>query len=192
MALADQVGLTGPQYEVHIERGKIREFAHAMEAPLTEFLDGPAPVIPPTFLVCAPYTWGYTLERPRGTVFASIEHDLTVSLHAEESFAFHGQPIRAGEKLVAEPKLEKVWERNGATGGKLTFLTILNSYRDATGNLRAEQRSTSVTTAAAPGEGEWQPQIPPYEPDYRELERPSPFASIARQAVNDLKPGAPP
>ena len=40
MALADQVGLTGPEYEVDIERGKIREFSRAMQAQLPEFLDG--------------------------------------------------------------------------------------------------------------------------------------------------------
>ena len=120
MALADQVGLSGPEYEVFIERGKIREFARAMDAPLSDFLDGSAPVIPPTFLVCAPYTWGYTLERPRGTVFAEIDHDLAVSLHAEESFVFHGVPPRAGERLVARPKLEKVWEKHGSSGGKPT------------------------------------------------------------------------
>ena len=88
MILQEHIGLTGPEYDVYIERGKIREFARAMQAPLAEFLEGDAPVVPATFLVCAPYTWGYTLERPRGTNFSRIDHDLTVSLHAEESFRF--------------------------------------------------------------------------------------------------------
>ncbi|MEM9277562.1 MAG: MaoC family dehydratase N-terminal domain-containing protein [Pseudomonadota bacterium] len=187
MALADQVGLTGPEYEVYIERGKIREFVRAMDAPLPEFLEGIAPVTPPTFLVCAPYTWGYTLERPRGTIFADIEHDLTVSLHAEESFEFHGTPPRAGEKLIAQPKLEKAWEKHGSNGGKLTFLTILNEYRDENGTLRAEQRSTSVTTEAAPGEGKWKPEVPDYDPDYAELERKSPFSEVTRQQLDALE-----
>ena len=187
MALIDQVGLTGPEYEVCIERGKIREFARAMDAPLPDFLSGTKPVIPPTFLVCAPYTWGYTLERPRGTVFSEIEHDLTVSLHAEESFIFHGSPPRAGDRLFARPSVEKVWEKQGGSGGKLTFITILNEYRDADGVLRAEQRSTSVTTEAAPGEGEWKPEIPKYDPHYRELERQSAFSGIERQELTDLR-----
>ncbi|MEM7068478.1 MAG: MaoC family dehydratase N-terminal domain-containing protein [Pseudomonadota bacterium] len=189
MALLDQVGLKGPEYDVWIERGKIREFARAMDAHLPEYLDGAAPLVPPTFLVCAPYSWGYTMERPRGTIFGDIEHDLTVSLHAEESFVFHGTPPRAGDKLVAQPKLEKVWEKQGGSGGKLTFLTILNEYRDEDGNIRAEQRSTSVTTEAAPGEGDWKPDIPPYEPEYPELERKSPFTGIKRQSPDTLEEG---
>ncbi len=99
------------------------------------------------------------MERPRGTVFSEIDHDLAVSLHAEESFLFHGVPPRAGDRLIARPQLEKVWEKHGSSGGKLTFLTILNEYRDADGNLRAEQRSTSVTTETAPGEEGWKPEI---------------------------------
>lgn len=94
MKLEDQVGLTGPSYDVFIERGKIREFARAMDAPITEFMNSAEPVAPPTFLVCAPYTWGYTLERPRGTNFAEIDHDLSVSLHAEESFTLW-QPVES-------------------------------------------------------------------------------------------------
>ncbi|MEM7214410.1 MAG: MaoC family dehydratase N-terminal domain-containing protein [Pseudomonadota bacterium] len=186
MALVDQIGLTGPEYDVWIERGKIREFARAMDAPLKEFLEGPNTVIPATFLVCAPYSWGYTLERPRGTIFSEIEHDLTVSLHAEESFLFLAEPPRAGDRLVAQPKLEKVWEKQGGNGGKLTFLTILTEYRDQAGNIRAEQRSTSVTTQTAPGDGEWKPEVPEYDPDYPTLERDSPFANIARQAFSGL------
>lgn len=189
MTLHDQVGLKGPAYDVWIERGKIREFSYAMEAPLPEFLEGPTPVIPPMFLVSAPYTWGYTLERPRGTVFSQINHDLTVSLHAEESFLFHGTPLRVGEKLSAQPSLERVWQKKGGSGGNLTFLTILNEYKDSTGSLRAEQRSTSVTTEAAPGEGAWNPKIPTYEPDYTELETESIFLPIERQRFENLEVG---
>jgi len=192
MALSEQIGLTGPEYEVCIERGKIREFARAMDAPLPDFLDGTNPIIPPTFLVCAPYTWGYTLERPRGTVFADIEHDLAVSLHAEESFIFHGPPPCAGDILIARPKLENVWEKQGNSGGKLTFLTILNEYRNKQGHLLAEQRSTSVTTQAAPGEAGWQPEIPDYNPAYSDLERESPFVGMKRQKFEELIEGSGP
>ena len=90
MPAEDSIGLTGPEYEMDIERGKIREFARAMHAPLPEYVDASNPVIPDTFLITAAYTWGYSLERPRGTVFEQIDHDFSVPLHAEESFTFHG------------------------------------------------------------------------------------------------------
>ena len=180
MVLTDQVGLTGPDYEVDIERGKIREFARAMAAPLPEFVAGRTPVIPATFLVSVPYTWGYTLERPRGTVFETVEHDLTVSLHAEESFTFYGSPPSAGERLTARACLESVRQKHGRSGGTLTFLTVLTAYRDDDGSLRAEQRSVSVTTSQAPGSGGWDFELPDYRPDYSELERASPFAGLSR------------
>ena len=91
MSAQDHIGLRGPEYEVDIERGHVYRFARAMSAPLPEFVAGRRPLIPATFLVSAPYTWGYSLERPRGTAFAEVGHDLSVSLHAEEAFRFHGE-----------------------------------------------------------------------------------------------------
>ena len=189
MPAKDQVGLTGPTYEVDIERGKIREFARAMNAPIDDFVTGQVPVIPATFIVSAPYTWGYTLERPRGTVFAEIDHDLSVPLHAEESIIFHGEPPRAGARLTAQSSLETVREKTGRSGGAMTFLTILTQYRDAEGKVMIEQRSTTVTTGQSPGSGSWDTQIPDYKPDYKELDPVDPFLQIPRQDWEDLVEG---
>ena len=38
--LSNYIGLAGPYYEMDIERGKIREFANAMYAPLSDFCEG--------------------------------------------------------------------------------------------------------------------------------------------------------
>lgn len=189
MALGDHVGLVGAAYAVDIERGKIRDFARAMAAPLAEFIDCERPIAPATFLVHAPYTWGYTLERPRGSAFAAIDHDLTVSLHAEERFDFFGGPPRAGERLSARPRLESVSEKTGANGGRLTFMSVLNEYRDGDGRLRAQQRSLSVTTERTPDGKTWQAHPPAYEPDYADLEPASPFARISRAKISDLRCG---
>jgi acyl dehydratase len=166
MRAEDAVGLAGPAYEVDIERGKIREFARAMHAPLPEFVEGRRPIIPATFLATAPYGWGYTLERPRGTVFAGIEHDFSVSLHGEEAFVFHDALPRGGDRLVAQGTLERVVTRTGARGGELTLLTLLTTYRDEAGTLVAEQRSTSITAGETPGTGDWAASIPEYAPVY--------------------------
>lgn len=189
MPAKEYVGLTGPEYEVDIERGKIREFARAMNAPLAEFVDGRCPIIPATYLVSAPYTWGYTLERPRGTVFGSIDHDLSVPLHAEEAFVFHGPPPHAGDRLTARSMLENVREKAGASGGALTFLTVLTEYRNASGVLVVEQRSTTVTTGNSPGDGDWTATVPPYEPHYDSLDPVDPFSAISRAAWDDLLAG---
>jgi len=189
MPAQDFMGLTGPDYEMDIERGKIREFARAMHAPLSDFVEGRHPVIPATFLIAAPYTWGYTLERPRGTIFETIDHDLSVPLHAEESFIFPGTPPRAGDRLTCRASLEDVRTKSGAKGGDLTFLTMLTEYRGEGGRLVAEQRSTTVTTGQAPNEGAWDVAVPPYDPQYPELEPGDPFAGVDRVDWNDLVEG---
>ncbi|MEQ9490981.1 MAG: MaoC family dehydratase N-terminal domain-containing protein [Alphaproteobacteria bacterium] len=189
MPAQDYEGLTGPDYEVDIERGKIRDFARAMSAPLPDFLEGRRAVVPATFLVAAPYTFGYTLERPRGTVFQTIDHDFSVPLHAEESFLFHGPPPRAGDRLIARASLEKVVRKSGSSGGDLTFLTMLTTYKSETGEPVADQRSVTVTTSNSPGGDDWGADVPDYKPDYPELEPGDLFAGIRRVGWDDLSEG---
>lgn len=190
MPAEDAIGLTGPEYEMDIERGKIREFARAMHAPLPEYIEVRNPLIPPTFLITAAYTWGYSLERPRGTVFEQIDHDLSVPLHAEESFTFHSDLPRAGDRLICRASLENVWRKQGGRGGELTFLTLLTEFRDESGILVAEERSTTVTTGNAPDQKAWNVEIPEYEPDYPDnLDPIDPFAHITRSNWQELSEG---
>lgn len=190
MPAEDAIGLTGPEYEMDIERGKIREFARAMHAPLPEYIDGRNPLIPPTFLITAAYAWGYSLERPRGTVFEQIDHDLSVPLHAEESFTFHDTLPRAGDRLICRASLEYVRRKQGNRGGELTFLTMLTKFHDESGTLIAEERSTTVTTGNAPDDADWNVEIPNYQPDYPEnLDPIDPFAHITRSSWQDLSEG---
>ncbi len=178
------IGRKGPDYEVVIERGKICEFARAMGAPLDEFMSGS--VVPATFLVSMPYTWGYTLERPRGTFFKDIEHDLSVPLHGEESFVFHGAPPAAGERLSARLSLESVERKSGRSGGEMTFLVMLTEYFSQDGLLRAEQRSTTVTVGQTPDDGTWDASPTEYDPDCSDLEAGSPFDGVKRQGLAEI------
>ncbi len=190
MPAEDAIGLTGPEYEMDIERGKIRDFARAMSAPLSEFIDAPRPLIPASFLITSAYSWGYSLERPRGTVFEQIDHDLSVPLHAEESFRFHGALPRAGERLHCRASLENVWRKQGGRGGDLTFLTMLTEFRNPTGELVAEERSTTVTTENAPESGDWSVDIPDYRPDYPEnLDAVDYFAQVERSSWEQVAVG---
>ncbi|MCP4334547.1 MAG: hypothetical protein GY785_17980 [Gammaproteobacteria bacterium] len=190
MPAEDAVGLTGPDYEMEIELGKIREFARAMNAPLPEYIEGRNPLIPATFLITAAYSWGYSLERPRGTVFEQIDHDLSVPLHAEESFVFHTALPRAGDRLTCHASLEDVRRKQGSRGGELTFLTLLTEFHNDSGDLVAEERSTTVTTANSPDEDEWTVEIPHYQPDYPEnLDPGDPFAHITRTSWEELTEG---
>jgi acyl dehydratase len=190
MPAEDAIGMQGPEYEMDIERGKIRDFARAMHAPLPEYIEGQHPLIPATFLITAAYGWGYSLERPRGTVFEQIDHDLSVPLHAEECFTFHAPLPRAGDHLVCRASLENVWRKQGGRGGDLTFLTMLTEFRNQAGELIAEERSTTVTTENSPDADDWNVEFPDYRPDYPEnLDPGDPFAHITRSSWADLDEG---
>ena len=193
MPAEDAIGMQGPEYEMDIERGRIRDFARAMHAPLPEYIEGQHPLIPASFLITAAYSWGYSLERPRGSVFEKIDHDLSVPLHAEESFTFHAPLPRAGDRLVCRASLENVWRKQGGRGGDLTFLTMLTEFRDQAGELIAEERSTTVTTENAPDADDWNVDIPDYRPDYPEnLDPGDPFAHIMRSSWAALEEGTGP
>jgi acyl dehydratase len=193
MPAEDAVGMQGPEYEMDIERGKIMDFARAMHAPLPEYIGGQHPLIPATFLITAAYSWGYSLERPRGSGFEQIDHDLSVPLHAEESFTFHAPLPRAGDRLVCRASLENVWRKQGGRGGDLTFLTMLTEFHNQAGELIAEERSTTVTTENAPDADDWNVDIPDYRPDYPEnLDPGDPFAHISRNSWAALDEGMSP
>ncbi|MCP4469976.1 MAG: hypothetical protein GY815_04700 [Gammaproteobacteria bacterium] len=150
----------------------------------------PLPLIPASFLITAAYSWGYSLERPRGTVFEQIDHDLSVPLHAEESFRFHGALPRAGDRLHCRASLENVWRKQGGRGGDLTFLTMLTEFRNLAGELVAEERSTTVTTENAPDAGDWSVAIPDYRPDYPEnLDPVDYFAQLERSSWEQVEVG---
>ena len=180
------IGQFGPDYEMPIERGKIREFANATYAPWPEYLDDRRAVIPATFLSSAGVYWGYTLERPRGTLLERIDHDLSVPLHAEESYVFHGEPPRAGDVLTARACLESCTEKHGRRGGKLNFLTLLTEFRDSNGELVAEARSVTVTSDA---QGDIAASAPDYEPTEIGQDPMDPFAGIERAEPADLVQG---
>ena len=185
--LFQYIGLTGPHYDVDVERGKIREFANAMYAPIPDFLEGRNPIIPATYFVSAPYTWGYSLERPRGTIFSSVDHDFSVPLHAEESFIFHNGVPKAGDKFRVRSLIENITQKQGQRGGLLTFFTILTEYFDTSEKLKVEQRSVTVTTMNSPNESkDWNAKIPKYDPKYKELDPEKPFSTIERKNIKDL------
>ena len=71
-------------------------------------------------------------------------------LHGEEEYIFHGPPPRAGQTLTVEARLGERWEKEGKRGGTMRFARVINEFRDAAGNLVAEQRSVVVETARPP------------------------------------------
>ena len=139
--MSTPVGTVGPEWEVVVERGKIREFAAAMECDLPAY-QGADAVVPPTFLTSA------GLWAPDG---AKIGHgfDRRRLLHGEQEYRFLGPPPRAGQVLRARDRVEDRYEKPGKRGGVMRFVVIVTEFRDQSGELVAEARATYIETAKA-------------------------------------------
>jgi hypothetical protein len=86
------VGSRGAEYEMVVERGKIREFAAAMQSQDPAYA-GPDAVVPPTFLTSS------ALWAPEGArVDAGFDRGRL--LHGEQEYVFHGPLPRAGQVLT--------------------------------------------------------------------------------------------
>ncbi|WP_227980405.1 FAS1-like dehydratase domain-containing protein [Nocardia spumae] len=136
-----------PTFEMSLERGKIGEFAKATMSENPAYW-GKNPVIPPTFLTTAGFFWQTAESKAAGA------HGLDPkrTLHAEQEYVFHGEPPRAGTELTAATRIADRFTKEGRRGGALTFVKIVTEFRDETGRLVAEQRTTAVETARAPKE----------------------------------------
>lgn len=149
MANPDAVGTAGTPFEMDIERGKIREFARATGSTNPAYLDGDAPVIPPTFLTTA-FFWQHGDADP----WPAAELDQQRGLHAEQEYTFFGPPPRAGQRLVGTSRIDEIFTKAGRRGGELTFVTMVTEFRDETGRLVAQAKLTGVETAQPPAREE--------------------------------------
>ena len=128
-------------HEVRVEVGKIREFARATKSTNPAYLAGDAPVMPVTFLVTNAF-W----SPPNEELWVG---DQARMLHGEQEFVFHGEPPRAGAVLTAETRVDREYEKEGKRGGVMKFTEIVTEFRDPSGTLVAESRTTGILPAGA-------------------------------------------
>jgi hypothetical protein len=131
-----------------VERGKIREFARATKSSNPEYLEGERPLSPVTFLAASAF-WQDEANSPWGGGPRNFER----LLHGEQEFVFFGEPPRAGAVLTGVSRIDRVYEKEGRRGGVMEFTETVTEFRDPTGKLVAESRSTAIITGQAPIEG---------------------------------------
>ena len=135
------VGATDEPFTMPVERGKIREFARATMSSAPEYLDNPVAPIPPTFLTTVSF-W----SPPGESVFSKVKLDLRRLLHGGQEYTFHGPPPVAGTELSVQTRVEEIYEKVGKRGGAMTFVVTVTEFRDESGALVAEARSTAIET----------------------------------------------
>ncbi|MBN9245426.1 MAG: MaoC family dehydratase N-terminal domain-containing protein [Mesorhizobium sp.] len=143
MSVGSIIGVRGPDFEVPIERGAIRQFARSLYSSHPDWMEARDAVVPPTFLVMAGYHWGYILERPPvGSPLADI--DARGTTDGEQSFEFFGPPPRAGDSLVASTEVADHFFKHGRSG-ELEFFVMKTDFHDAAdGRLVARWMPTSI------------------------------------------------
>ena len=135
-------------YEFRIETGKVREFASSLGSAVGSLPETDQASVPATFLFTAGTFW--PPRDPAASSGTGLGLDMNRILHAEEEFVFHGAPPRPGTRLRVSVRQEPPYEKTGARGGRLKFVELVKEFRDDSGQLVAECRSTLVETQHAP------------------------------------------
>ena len=89
------IGVWGPEAKMHVELGKVREFARAVKDDKRIYRDGM--LTPPTFLMTLAH-WIGDLGQTR----SAVKLDYRRLLHGEQEFEYV-KPIRAGSAAVKLP-----------------------------------------------------------------------------------------
>src|SRR5262245_8293356 len=137
------IGQWGPEGEMRVELGKVREFARAVKDPSASYTDGDAPVAPPTFLMTIAH-W----IRDLGETRSAVKLDYARLLHGEQEFEYL-KPIRAGDVLKFRSRTKDVFEKQGKRGGTMTFIIGETEFKNQRGAVVAYMRNTAIETADA-------------------------------------------
>ncbi|MCJ0949829.1 MaoC family dehydratase (plasmid) [Rhodococcus erythropolis] len=133
------VGAVSEPWEVFVERGKIREFAAAMQSDNPAY-QGTDAVVPPTFLINA-VQWA-----PPG-VRVAVGFERKRLLHGEQEYIFHGDLPQAGDRMIAQERVLDRYAKPGKRGGEMKFAVVATEFRSPNGELIAEARATFIETA---------------------------------------------
>jgi hypothetical protein len=128
-------------YEMPVERGKIREFAAATGA-ADPVYQGTNPPVPPTFLATAMH-W-----EPQDPPLATrLGLDLGRVLQGGQEYRFIGELPHAGDTLHAETSVESVTGKQSSRGAQMTLIVVLTRFLRPDGTLAAEGRATVIERA---------------------------------------------
>ena len=129
-------GEQGAPFKFPIEQGKVLEFVESLSARRWAHA-----VIPPTFLTAA-FFWEARIED--ADVKEALQFDPSRSVHAEQTFVFHGPPPVVGETLTAQSRVDKIYEKTNRSGKVLTFVDVVTDYHDSSDTLRASSTMRAI------------------------------------------------
>jgi hypothetical protein len=141
-------GKSGTPFRMVVEEGKVREFARAVKSSNPAYrAEGQPPATSPVTFLASSAFW----QGPDSSPLRGMSLNWERILHGEQEFTFPGAPPAAGTELTAQVRIDRVFEKEGRRGGTMTFVEIVTEYRDSSGAVVAESRSTMIETSRAPG-----------------------------------------
>jgi acyl dehydratase len=130
---------------MHVERGKIREFATAIKDDDPLYFDEvhaareAGGIMPPiTFL----QTVGHW-DDGRGRVH--VPFDLRRVLHGEQEYELL-EPIYVGDVLTAVSRIVDIYEKPGKRGGSMNFAVTETTYTNQRGAVVARAKHVTIET----------------------------------------------
>ncbi len=139
------IGRSGEPVTMHVERGKIREFARAIKDDDPLYFDEEharreaGGVMPPVTFLQTVQHWDDGRGRP------SVPFDLKRVLHGEQEYEFL-KPIHAGDVLTAVSRIVDVYDKPGKRGGSMNFVVTEIEYKNQRGELVARARHITIET----------------------------------------------
>ena len=132
-------------YVVHVERGKIKEFARAIGDLSPFYLDDEVGRASPWGDIIAPPTFAITFRDERadtGALLKDLGTDISRILHGEQEFE-HYKPIRPGDTLLCRGRISDVYEKSGKSG-PMAFVVRETTVTDADTEVVARVRGITV------------------------------------------------
>jgi hydroxyacyl-ACP dehydratase HTD2-like protein with hotdog domain len=134
------IGRTGEPIVMHVERGKIREFAKAIKDEDPAYFDAAAGgILPPVTFLETVRLW----DDGRGRVRPPL--DLRRTLHGEQEYEFF-KPIHEGDVLTARMRVADFYEKPGKRGGTMTFVVNETEFTNQRGEVVARARAVGIET----------------------------------------------
>jgi acyl dehydratase len=142
------------EFDLPVERGKIREFALAVGEDNPVFFDPeearrqgfPDIVAPPTFTVTQ--IWQVPREEREARLGANLDYERV--LHGEQEFVYKRLPF-AGEVLTGTMRISADVTKQGRRGGSMRFVTYESRFTDAEGEDVLTAYYTLLETSKDPG-----------------------------------------
>jgi acyl dehydratase len=142
------------EFELSVERGKIREFALAVGEDNPLFFDPeearrhglPDIVAPPTFTVTQ--LWEVPRDEREKRLGARLDYERV--LHGEQEFTYKRLPV-AGEVLRGTMRISSDVTKEGRRGGTMRFVTYESRFVDGDGDEVLTAHYTLLETSKDPG-----------------------------------------